>query len=324
MDNLVTPKEYAEMHGLSASYVYRLLQQGRIEGAQRKGGRWLVPADAAILANHAEEYAPELGGPRVVTFFNFAGGVGKTTLARDLGAELARRGYRVLLIDADPQANLTSWLGVQKVRPEQTLRHLYQEGRLPEPIQVHGLDLIPAHLPMARLEVEIFQAPMGENRLRLALEEEAPGRWDLVLIDSPPSLSRIAAMAGVAGEGFVVPLEVSLKGLEGLELLLDLAAGYARALQKRPERFVKLIIPTKHDPRTRVDRQVLEFVDRLAKRGFAVTEPIGYRPGIHKRSAAMAVPIPLLEPSSPAAREIREVANRLLSVLEEEHVSVSP
>lgn len=316
VENLLSAREFAELHGISPSYVYYLLQEGRIAGATRVGSRWLIPANAEILQAPASEYKPDLGKTRVITFFNYAGGVGKTTLTRDLGAELSSRGYRVLLIDADPQGNLTSWLGIEGVDPERTLYGLFRNGVLPEPIKAHGIDVIPAHLPMARLEVEISQVPVGEQRLRRALEE-AEGRWDLVLIDSPPSLGRISVMAALAGEGFVVPVEVSRKGLEGLILLLDLAEEYAKAVGVSLPRFIKLIVPTKYDPRTSIDNKVMSYLRELPQKGFKVSSSLGARPGIHKRAAARSIPIPLLEPAGKAAKEIKAIANELLNVLVE-------
>ena len=71
---------------------------------------------------------------RVFTAFTHAGGAGKTSLVRDLGFELSRRGYRVLLVDADPQANLSAWVGAREVKPEETLLRLVRTGELPSPL----------------------------------------------------------------------------------------------------------------------------------------------------------------------------------------------
>lgn len=123
---------------------------------------------------------------RVYTFFTHAGGAGKTSLARDLGFELARRGFRVLLVDTDPQANLTSWLGVREVAPEETLLHLVDTGQLPTPRRLSewGLDLIPASLDLARVEVRLMQRPLSTLLLRTALRKTEG--YDFVLIDSSP------------------------------------------------------------------------------------------------------------------------------------------
>jgi len=85
-----------------------------------------------------------------LTVFNHAGGVGKTSLTRDVGYELAASGLRVLLIDLDPQANLTGWLSVMDAPLDGTASSVAVEGKpLPTPVRVHGLDLIPAHVELA-------------------------------------------------------------------------------------------------------------------------------------------------------------------------------
>ncbi|GAA5534107.1 sporulation initiation inhibitor protein Soj [Deinococcus aluminii] len=91
------------------------------------------------------------------TVFNHAGGAGKTSVTRDVGFEFARRSLRVLLVDLDPQANLTSWLGVRNVNLEQTVFQVAVDGApLPEPVSVFGLELIPSQVDLALAEAQML------------------------------------------------------------------------------------------------------------------------------------------------------------------------
>ncbi len=93
---------------------------------------------------------------QVLQVFIHAGGASKTSTVRDVGYELSRRGKKVLLIDLDPQGNLTEWLGVDNVQPEQTVKDALEKYQpLPEPVQVHGMDLIPSHIDLAYTDVSI-------------------------------------------------------------------------------------------------------------------------------------------------------------------------
>src|SRR5215204_1111399 len=128
---------------------------------------------------------------RVISFFNHAGGVGKSSAARDLGYVLASLGFKVLLIDADPQANLTAWLGVrEEVALKQTLYTAVMDEpnslSLPEPLEAHGLHLVPSALELARMEPQLIGVIMGVTRLRTAIRRLSG--YDFVLIDPPPSL----------------------------------------------------------------------------------------------------------------------------------------
>ena len=230
-------------------------------------------------------------------------------LARDLGFELARRGFRVLLVDTDPQANLTSWLGVREVAPEETLLHLVDTGQLPTPRRLSewGLDLIPASLDLARVEVRLMQRPLSTLLLRTALRKTEG--YDFVLIDSLPSLGHLAALGALAGDGLLVPVETSVKGVEALVGVMEAAQEYREALEqvdpRVPRSFVRLFIPTKFDARTLGDNRVLEKIAGLEDLA-PVASPIAYRPGPHRRATERAVPLQLV-----GDRQAREEVERL-------------
>lgn len=301
--NRYSVAEYAARMGVTPAYVRKLLREGRLVG-ERLGRSWVV----------LEPVVVPLPETRTYTFFTHAGGAGKTSLARDLGYDLARRGYRVLLVDADPQANLTSWLGVDKVAPEESLMALLEGERLPTPrawpLEGAGvLHLIPATLDLALLEVRLAQIPLGELRLRKALAHLS-GQYDYILVDSPPSLGKLAVLAALAGQGFVVPVETSPKGLEALVGLHEAVRVYAQALNTTPLSLIRLLVPTRYDARNRVDVEVLKRLQATER--LPVAPPITYRPGLHKRATRAGVPIQMVDPGGPADLEIRAIADLLL------------
>ncbi|MGC8875548.1 AAA family ATPase [Thermus sp.] len=179
---LIPLPEYARRAGIPLSTLRLHIREGRIQ-AVRLGRYWYIPV---------EEKGKREGKGRVFTLFTHAGGAGKTSLARDLGFELASRGYRILLVDADPQANLSAWLGVDlsEVEDRETLLAVVEGKGLPEPrrVEVGGIPvgLVPANMNLAMAEVVIPTKSLGMVLLRTALMESgALERYDFVLIDSP-------------------------------------------------------------------------------------------------------------------------------------------
>ncbi|ADH65452.1 Cobyrinic acid ac-diamide synthase (plasmid) [Allomeiothermus silvanus DSM 9946] len=291
----VPAAEYAARTGIPESTLRRQLRNGQIPG-RKQGHYWYV----------IEEVQTPPGGG-IFTAFTHAGGAGKTSLVRDLGFELSRRGYRVLLIDADPQANLTSWVGARKVKPQETLLSLLETGQLPAPRTVaNGLHLLPASLALARIEVLLTQKPLSTLLLRTALRKEP--EYDFVLIDSLPSLGHLAALAAMASDGLIVPVETGLKGLEALVGVLEAASEYRSSLAQIdsvPRSFIRLFVPTKYDSRTRGDHQVLE---RLAAFNSIapIASPLTYRPGPHRKATEQALPLQQV-----GDRDAREEVERL-------------
>ena len=258
----------------------------------------------------------------ILTSFTHAGGAGKTTLVRDLGYELASRGYKVLVIDLDPQANLSTWLGVSVEREEGTVLEVIRKGNLPSPIRLHeNYHLIPANILLAVGEIELAQKPLGETLLRGALREWR-GEYDFILVDSSPSLGKLALLGALAGDGLIVPVEMTPKGLQAAATVLDISHTYMQALRHMGQdipgkHFIKLFVPTKYDPRTSVGKTALETL-LTSGLDIPIAPPISLRPGAYGWAAEHQVPMGMT-PYAEAKEEVRKLAGFFLSL-----VGVSP
>ena len=159
----------------------------------------------------------------IIAVANQKGGVGKTTTTANLGASLAMRGQRVLLVDMDPQGNLTSAFGLDK-QVQQTVAESLLDRRVPLPIvnlengTQARLDLVPAAIPLAAAEAALMNKLGRELRLRDQLggvEQD----YGFILIDTPPSLGLLTINALVAAQFVVVPTEARFFSLQGLQML---------------------------------------------------------------------------------------------------------
>lgn len=260
----------------------------------------------------------EVDGMRVLTFFNHVGGAGKTSSIREVGYMLAQSGFKVLLIDMDPQANLTNWLGIREpVSLEQTvypaiIGHDEDEDlKLPNPIHVHGLDLIPSNVNIARIEPRLVGAIMGVTRLRNAIRKLAS--YDFVLVDPPPSLGQLSASAVIAADQVVVPIPTNNKGIEGLSTVISMVKEYRQAA---PNLRIAFFLVTRYDARTRHDKMALEKIQSELSALAPISSPMSARPAVYQDSQAQGEPVPLYAKNSDAHEEIRTVTNELMEALE--------
>ncbi|MBV9328116.1 MAG: ParA family protein [Chloroflexi bacterium] len=198
----------------------------------------------------------------VLAVANQKGGVGKTTTAVNLSAYLAL-GVRVLLVDLDPQANATSSLGLDPNGVElSTYEALIGQAGLPAVVVSSGrqqLDLAPASRALAGAQVELVDMADRERRLRDALTDVAPG-YDVVIVDTPPSLGILTLNALVAADLLLAPVQCEYLALEGVAQLMETIELVRATLNPRLELLGMLM--TMFDPRTRLSPQVVDEVRR--------------------------------------------------------------
>jgi chromosome partitioning protein len=217
--------------------------------------------------------------PRIIALANQKGGVGKTTSAVNIAVELSRRGARVLLVDVDPQGNASSSLGLDKRDLEATVYDLLiARAALDEVIVAEirpSLDLIPANSALAGAEVELVDFPDRAVRLRDALAGTGD-RYDVVVIDSPPSLGFLTVNALCAAQHVIVPIQCEYLALEGLGQLIGTIDLVKKQLN--PELDLTGVLMTMYDARTRLSAQVVEEVRRyFPQRTFATVVPRSVR-----------------------------------------------
>lgn len=159
---------------------------------------------------------------KIITIFNQAGGVSKTTLTMNLGYHLHLLNHKVLLVDMDPQASLTTFMGLEPHELTQIVGNsiLAEDGELPIHHDLHGMDLVASNITLSAVELQLASVMAREVRLKQALEPVLT-QYHFILIDCPPSLGVLSILSLTAATHVLIPIHTHFKAFKGTELLLD-------------------------------------------------------------------------------------------------------
>ena len=253
---------------------------------------------------------------RIIAIANQKGGVGKTTTAINLAASLVMGDRTVLLVDLDPQSNLTSGIGLKdqaSVGP--TIYDALTTLTVPDPADFElatalaGLRLIPANRHLTGAEVELVGLPNRESRLRPLLRQ-ARARYDYIFIDSPPSLGLLTLNALVAADTVLIPLNCEYFALEGLAELMA-TIGRVRA-GLNPALEIEGVLLTMADTRTRLGQQVAgEVRQHFQDKVYTTTIPRNVRLG---EAPSYGVPAILYDVRSSGAEAYLALAREMLNL----------
>ncbi len=248
--------------------------------------------------------------PRIFAVANQKGGVGKTTTAVNLGAGLAEIGYRVLVVDLDPQGNATTGLGIDARTFELSMYDvIMRDAALEdciEPTSIKNLFVAPATIDLAGAEIELVPSFSRELKLRKALDTVIDD-FDYVLIDCPPSLGLITINGLAAAHEVLVPIQCEYYALEGLSQLLRNVHLVQANLNEQLE--VSTIVLTMYDARTKLADQVANEV--RAHFGNKVCRNIIPRTVRISEAPSFGQPITAFDPSSRGAIAYRELAKEV-------------
>jgi chromosome partitioning protein len=294
--------------------------------AAGEAGERLRVADPAIPAAAPAPVAPAESGPtvvddlpqvreaypfpRIIAVANQKGGVGKTTTTVNMGAALAERDFRVLVVDLDPQGNATTGLGINYRVQDATMYDVLLSGTAIdesiEPTDVKGLFVASASLDLAGAEIELVPAFNRESKLKRALEEVRE-EYDFILIDCPPSLGLLTVNGLVAATEVMVPIQCEYYALEGLAQLTRNVELVRENLN--PSLKISNIVMVMYDSRTKLGEQVVQEVrDHF---GSKVCRNMIPRNVKLSEAPSFGQPITTYAPSSSGAVAYRELAREV-------------
>ncbi len=253
---------------------------------------------------------------KIISIANQKGGVGKTTTAINMSTILAKRGKKVLFIDADTQGNGTSGLGVNKEQKFSIYDVLIEDIEVENTLQktqVKNLDLCPSNMNLAGAEVQLVSMEDREYRLKTKLNN-IRDKYDFIIIDCPPSLGLITLNAFTASNSVLIPVQCEYYALEGLGQLLNTVELVRKHMNK--DFKVEGALLTMYDARTNLSNQVVKevkryFEDKVYKNVIPRNVKLSEAP-------SYGMQITLYDPRSKGAKSYEKFTREFLKINEEE------
>ena len=248
---------------------------------------------------------------KIVSIANQKGGVGKTTTSINLSTILAKKGKKILMIDADPQGNASSGIGIDREDIELSVYDiLVGETLFEETIQetaIKNLEVCPSNISLAGAEVELVSMMSREQRLKSKLDE-IKEKYDYILIDCPPSLGLITLNAFTASDSVLIPVQCEYFALEGLGQLLNTVNLVKKHLNKNLE--IEGALLTMYDARTNLSNQVVKEVKKYFEdKVYKTVIPRNVR---LSEAPSYGMPISIYDPKSKGAKAYEKFTKELL------------
>ena len=248
---------------------------------------------------------------KVVSIANQKGGVGKTTTSINLSTILAKKGKKILMIDADPQGNASSGIGVDREDIELSVYDvLINDKPIDEVVKktnIKNLDICPSNINLAGAEVELVSVMSREHRLKEKLDM-VKDNYDFIIIDCPPSLGLITLNAFTASDSVLIPVQCEYYALEGLGQLLNTISLVKKHLNKDIE--IEGALLTMYDIRTNLSNQVVKevkkyFNDKVYKNVIPRNVKLSEAP-------SYGMPISVYDPRSKGAKSYEKFVKEFL------------
>ena len=251
---------------------------------------------------------------KVIAIANQKGGVGKTTTAVNVGAILAKKGKKVILIDGDPQGNATSGLGIDKNVEYSLYDVLINEVDIKQTLQdtsIKNLKLCPSNVNLAGAEAELVNLMSREQRLKEKLDESR-SEYDYILIDCPPSLGLITLNIFTASDSILIPVQCEYYALEGLGQLINTINLVKKHLNKNLA--IEGAVLTMYDIRTNLSNQVVREVKRyFDDRVYKTVIPRNIK---LSEAPSFGMPISIYDPTSKGARCYEKLTREIVKANE--------